>query len=323
MLRILTITVLLLSFSFQYGQETDKMIEKSHAVEIEGWRLFFNRDKEEAREKFQQALEIDRKNVLAKIGLFNTTPKSEFNENTYQLIEKLPDEELKGYSYSSISYGMLMQSLMEKEMPDSLLQQMDKYDEVRIKLKAALTDGSFQIVGEDGSVRRDGRFYKRRPIGDWNFYDYQDRVMFTHTYPVEGDTVISTYYKADGEVTRKRWIKGNPLSGTSTAIKELVNWQENPGRIPAYLFVSEQGYYIYDKSKESDKDEPVPDNIIGQKWDYEKQEVVGYITKNGKKVPYALCQDDGTVISETIGKIKKTYRWKDCKKILLETQNLD
>ncbi|MEX0287956.1 MAG: hypothetical protein AB3N14_02510 [Flavobacteriaceae bacterium] len=310
-------------FSFLQAQQGQSIEQKSHALEIEGWHHFFDRNKENAWEKFQQALEVNEHNVLAKIGLFNSIPVNELTEEDLQLIDDLPEDDNQDYSYRSLSLGLMMKSQIEKEMPDSLLAAVDTYDERYIKLRAALTDSKFQIRSEDGSVRRDGQFFNRRPIGEWKFYDYEDRVMFSHTYPKKGDTVITTYYKPDGEVARKRWVKGNPLQGSSTSIKEVVYWQEDKGRSPKYLFVSKEGYYLYDKTKEGEEQLPVPDNIIGQSWNAEKKQLEGFIWKNGKKEPYELCEEDGVVTSQTAGNERKTYRWENCKKLLIKTEKLD
>ncbi len=66
-LQLTIILLILIQISCAQSQD----IEKSHLIEIEGWKSYFDGNKKEANHKFRKAIELDSTNVLAKIGLFN------------------------------------------------------------------------------------------------------------------------------------------------------------------------------------------------------------------------------------------------------------
>lgn len=321
-MKLTTTIVLIFSITLINAQEID--VEKSHRIEIEGWESFFDGAKSLASEKFQKSLDLNPDNLLAKIGLFNATPEKELNVETFELINDFPPEKNKSHSLSDISSWMLMNGLVEKQMSDSLISLRNKYDENYIWLKAALTDSRFEIKDDNGNIRQEGFFNDRKPSGIWKFYGYEENVVHrSYTYPVQGDTVIAKYFKPNGDIIRQEILIGSPFSRNTSKLKEIIFWQENPGRKPEYLFVSKTGFVKYENGKAVELNENTPDNIIGRKWDLDKKQLVAYIWKNGRKEPYELCEDDGMVISETIGNIRKTYRWNNCKKTLLEAKTLE
>ena len=126
------------------------------------------------------------------------------------------------------------------------------------------------------------------------------------------------YYKPDGAVARREITTGMPATNKSIKYREYLFWQENPGQEPAYLWVSKEGFKIYDKNNPVVFDERTPDNVIERIWNVDKKKLEAVIWKNGKKQPYTLCEHDGSVITEMIDGVRKTYRWKDCKKELIE-----
>jgi hypothetical protein len=313
----LTIICLLLGLNF-YPQTPNSI--KSHSIEVKGWEYYFDDEKESARKQFEKALKLDSSNVMAKIGLFNSIPKNELGVEDFELINNLPEDENKFYSYSDISLYLMMENRVEEEYPryKKLKAARKKYDEQYIKFKAALTDSEFRVFDEENNVRKKGAFKNRKPVGTWKLFGYKNKLFRSQTFSKQGDTVVVAYYKPDGDVIRKEWILGIPFTNDGKKLKEVVFWQENPGKEPDYLFVSKEGFKIYDSQNPVELDSTTPDNIIQRIWNLEKETLEAVIWKNGKKVPYELCEEDGMIIKEKRDGVWKTYRWENCEKILVE-----
>ncbi|WP_299550328.1 hypothetical protein [Seonamhaeicola sp.] len=306
------VLVSLLSIQFAFAQIQDSV--QSHEVEIDGWKSYFDEDKEEAYLKFKRALELDSTNVLAKIGLFNSKNEHELTDKDFELTNRLQKKE----GYNNIMFRLMMLNQVNKELHDSIKKMRNKYDDDYIKFKASLTDSEFKIFDEKGNIRRTGNFKNRKPYGTWKVFGYKNKLHHSYSFTTTSDTVIVNYYKADGDIVKKEWIIGNPFTNNSKKIKELIFWQENPGKEPKYLFVSKEGFKIFDSENPVKFGKTTPDNFIHRIWNPDKKELEVVIWKNGKQEPYELCEYDGTVTSETVDGVKKTFRWKDCKKILIE-----
>ncbi len=212
----------------------------------------------------------------------------------------------------------MMSNQVDKQLPDSIKVMRNKYDENYIQFKARLTDSEFKVYDEDGQIRQTGAFKNRKPFGTWKKYGYQNKLHHSFTFSKETDTVVIKYYKPDGDVARKELTTGMPFTNDSKKIREYIFWQENPGKQQEYLFVSKHGFKIFDSENPVEFDESTPDNFIQRKWNSEKKAIEAVIWKNGKQEPYELCEDDGMVISEMVNGVRKTYRWENCKKILIE-----
>lgn len=308
--RIFILFLFLIQIS--YSQKTDSI--QSYSMEIKGWESYFEGNKEDAKLQFKKAIELDSTNVMAKIGLFNSKSENELSENDYELTKNLP----KNGDFKNLMFNLMMSNQVDKQLPDSIKVMRNKYDENYIQFKARLTDSEFKVYDEDGQIRQTGAFKNRKPFGTWKKYGYQNKLHHSFTFSKETDTVVIKYYKPDGDVARKELTTGMPFTNDSKKIREYIFWQENPGKQPEYLFVSKHGFKIFDSENPVEFDESTPDNFIQRKWNSEKKAIEAVIWKNGKQEPYELCEDDGMVISEMVNGVRKTYRWENCKKILIE-----
>jgi len=310
------IIILLFPIQLLHSQNLDSI--QSRAIEIKGWELYFDDDKPNAKKEFSKAIELDSTNILAKIGLFNSKSENEITEDDFELIDKLPKEENNYVSYSDIMLGLMMTNQIDKELPDSIKVMRNKHDEEYIKFKAALTDSEFKVYSEDGNVRKSGEFKDRKPFGIWKSFGYQNKLHHSFTFPKVGDTVIIKYYKPDGDIIREEWITGMPFTNNSKKFKEIIYWQEKLGKEKGYLFVSKDGFKIYDRNNPVVFDDTTPDNVIRKTWNPETKSIEAFIWKNGKKEPYEFCEDDGIVVSYMENGEKKSFRWENCKKVPIE-----
>lgn len=310
------IIIILFFIQTSYSQNLDSI--QSRKTEIRGWESYFDGNKKEATDQFKKALQLDSSNVLAKIGLFNSKPETELRQIDFELIDNLPDGPTEQFNYSDIMFALMMTNQVDKEMPDSIIKMRYKFDEQYIKFKAQLTDSKFEVYNDEGDVIKSGEFQDRKRIGIWKKYGYENKLHHSFTFRKETDTVVIKYYKPNGDITREEWITGIPFSNSSNKIKEVVYWQETPGKNIDYLFVSKEGFKIYDKENPVVLDESTPDNIIQLKFNSKTNMQEASIWKNGKKQPFEYCPYDETTVTYMENGEKKSYRWKDCKKIMIE-----
>ncbi len=291
---------------------------QSRNSEIEGWELYFDGSRKEAKIKFEKAMELDSSNVMAKIGYFNSKSESELGPNDFLLTKNLPEGPYEQFKYSDVMYVLMMTNLVEKEMPDSLIQMRNKYDPEYIKFKARLTDSKFEVYNDTGEVIKSGEFRSRKPFGIWKSFGGENRLHHSFEFSKKTDTVIIKYYTFDGQVAKKEVTTGMPFTNESKKFKEFIYWQETPGKNINYLFVSKDGFKIYDKEMPVVLDESTPDNIIQMKFNLETNTQEAFIWKNGKKEPYEFCPFDGTKVTYKENGEIKSYRWQDCKKVPIE-----
>lgn len=280
-------------------------------MEIKGWESYFKGNKEDAKLQFKKAIELDSTNFMAKIGLFNSKTENELTENDYKLTKNLPN---KG-DFKNLMFNLMMSSQVDKQLPDSIKVMRNKYDENYIQFKARLTDSEFKVYDEDGEVRQTGAFKNRKPIGTWKKYGYENKLHHSFTFSQENDTVIIKYYTPNGYVARKELTTGMPFTNESKKFKEIVYWQETPGKDIDYLFVTKNGFTVFDKENPVVFDETTPDNIIQMKFNPETYSQEAFIWKNGKTIPFEFCPYDGTKVTYLENGVKKSYRWEDCKKV--------
>lgn len=304
--------ILIFLFSIQSSFSQDSI--QSHKIEIEGWKSYFDGNKEDADLKFTKAIELDSTNKYAKIGLLNSKNENELTKRDSDWLYNLPETG----DYKNLAFRLMMSTLVDKELPESNKNMRDKYDEEYIQFKARLTDSEFKIYDEDGEVRKIGAFKNRKPFGTWKKYGYQNKLHHSFSFPKTGDTVIIKYYKPDGDVIKEEWTTGIPFTNSSKKLKEIVYWQETPGKNIEYLFVSKEGFKTYDKENPVVLDESTPDNIIQLKFNSKTNMQEAFIWKNGKKQPFEYCPYDQTTVSYMENGEKKSYRWEDCKKIMIE-----
>lgn len=299
-----------------YSQNFDSI--QSRNTEIKGWELYFEGNRKEAKSEFKKAMKLDSTNVLAKIGFFNSKSASELSESDFNLTSNLPDGPNKQFKYSDVMYALMMTNLVDKEMPDSLIRMRYKYDPEYIKFKAQLTDSKFAVYNSQGEVIKSGEFQNRKPTGIWKSYGYKNTVYHSFTFSKETDTVIIKYYKPDGDIVKKELTTGMPFTNDSRKFEETIYWQETPGKNFEYLFVSKDGFKVYDRENTVVFDKSTPDNIIQKTYDRETHSEVAFIWKKGKKEPYEYCPYDGTTVTYLENGEKKSFRWEDCKKIPIE-----
>lgn len=306
--------VLTLVFTFlSSAQELDSV--QSRATEINGWERYFKGDRAAAQDEFKKALQEDSTNVMAKIGLFNSKSESELGEEDFKLIDKLPEGPTKNFTYSDVMYVLMMTNQVDKQMPDSLIQMRNTYDPEYIKFKAQLMDTKFEVYNDQGEVIKSGEFQNRKPAGIWKSYGYRNTLHHSFTFSKETDTVTIKYYKPEGDLVKKAITTGMPFTNDNKKFKEILYWQETPGKNTEYLFVSKDGFKIYDRENPVVFDESTPDNVIQMTFNQETFSEEAFIWKNGKKEPYDYCPYDGTTVSYMEDGEKKSFRWEDCKKV--------
>ena len=299
--------------SNSYSQNLDSI--QSLKTEIKGWELYFDGNKTEAQNEFEKALELDSTNVLAKIGFFNSKSQSELTENDYELVKNLPKGPTKQFKYSDVMFALMMTNRVDEQMPDSLVQMRTKYDPEYIKFKAQLTDSKFIVYNDDGEVIKSGEFQNRKPTGVWKSYGYKNKLHHSFTFSKETDTVVIRYYKPDGDIVKKEITTGMPFTNDSKKFKEIIYWQETPGKNIDYLFVSKNGFTIFDRQNPVVFDKSTPDNIIQMTFNPDTHSEEAFIWKDGKKIKYEFCPYDGTTVTYMENGEKKSYRWEDCKKV--------
>jgi len=287
---------------------------QSYSIEIEGWESYFEGNKEDAKLQFKKAIELDSSNFMAKIGLFNSKTENELTENDYELTKNLP----KNGEYKDLMFNLMMSNQVDNQLPDSIKVMRNKYDENYIKFKARLTDSEFKVYDEDGEVRQTGAFKNRKPFGTWKKFGYQNNLHHSFLFSIETDTVVIKYYTPIGEVARKEITTGMPFTNESKKVKEIVYWQETPGKNIDFLYVSKDGFVVFDSENPVVFDKSTPDNIIQMTFNPNTYSQEAVIWKNGKKVPYEFCPYDGTTVTYLENGEKKSYRWEDCKKIPIE-----
>ncbi|HKK12464.1 MAG TPA: hypothetical protein VJ945_06505, partial [Flavobacteriaceae bacterium] len=263
-------------------------------------------------------LELDSTNVLAKIGFFNSKSESELSESDYELVDNLPEGPTKQFKYSDVMFALMMTNQIDEQMPDSLIQMRKKYDPEYIKFRAQLTDSKFVVYNDEGEVIKSGEFRNRKPSGIWKSYGYRNKLHHSFTFSKETDTVVIKYYKPDGDIAKKELTTGMPFTNEGKKFKEIVYWQETPGKNIEYLFVSKDGFTVFDRENPVVFDKSTPDNIIQMSFNPDTHSQEAFIWKNGKKIPYEFCPYDGTTVTCLENGKKKSYRWEDCKKIPIE-----
>lgn len=303
-----TITLFLFLTQITYSQ-IDSI--QSYSMEIKGWESYFEGNKVDAKLQFKKAMELDSTNFMAKIGYVNSKPEDELTEKDFELTNNLPENG----DYKNLMFSLMMSNQVDKQLPDSIIAMRNKYDEDYIQFKARLTDSEFKVYDDDGEVRQTGAFKNRKPFGTWKKYGYQNKLHHSFTFSQETDTVVIKYYTPKGDVARKELTTGMPFTNESKKLKEIVYWQETPGKDIDYLFVSEDGFTVFDKENPVVFDKSTPDNIIQMTFNSNTNSQEAFIWKNGKKIPYEFCPYDGTTVTYLENGEKKSYRWEDCKKV--------
>ena len=311
-MKFRTLIILLLFIQIAHSQKTDSI--QSYLTEIKGWESYFDGNKENSKLQFKKAIELDSTNFMAKIGFFNSKTEAELTEKDLELTNNLP----KNGDYKDLMFNLIMSNQVDKQLSDSIKIMRNKYDESYIQFKARLTDSEFKVYDEDGEVRQTGAFKNRKPFGTWKKYGYKNKLHHSFTFSKETDTVIIKYFTPNGNIARKEITTGMPFTNESKKFKEIIYWQETPGKDIDYLFVSENGFTVFDSEKPVVFDESTPDNIIQMKFNPETYIQEAVIWKDGKTIPFEFCPYDGTTVTYLENGVKKSYRWEDCKKIPID-----
>lgn len=306
---------LFLISSFCYSQNN---IELSKKIEKEGWEFYFNNNPDKAKLKFKESLNVNPKNGLAVIGLMVTSEESELDESidfeSFLTNKNSEIDSMQWMTENDIFLALYMDQEVRKSMTKEILNQRELYDTDFIQFKHMLLETPFEIKDEDGVIRQKGQFKNLRPIGKLSNYDADGKLMFEYIYPENGNIVTQNYYTDNDELAKQIITRGDPFHGSSHPIKEIIYWQENTGKEPKFLFVSKEGFTIYDELNPIVLDKNTPDNVIEKVW--ENNEMKSYIWKNGKREPHLHCEKDGAYRDDLNDGTIIEYHWKDCKKII-------
>lgn len=306
---------------FSFSQEK---IELSKNKEKEGWQHYFDNESEQAKVKFQEALKINPENKLSKIGLILTSTENEFitSDDTESFFndKNSQNDSMRWMAEIDIFLALFMDKEISKMMSEKENEDRMKFDVDYIFLRNLLLETPFEIYNEDGTIRNTGQFKNLRPVGSWKTYDSEGKIMMEIIYPEKGNLITGNHFTDKEELAKQIISEGDPLNGSSRRVKETIYWQENTGKEPPYLFVSKEGFVIYDKEKSVVFDKNTPDNIIEKVW--ESGEMKSYIWRNGKREPYTHCEEDG-VYGEFVNGVKTEYRWENCKKIIISKTKIN
>jgi antitoxin component YwqK of YwqJK toxin-antitoxin module len=276
---------LILSVLFSLGAYSQDSIQLSKQEEIKGWNTFFKYDYKTAKVYFEDAIKFNSKNSLAKVGLLVTAEENDFAKYQSYLSESLSEEPdpMQWTTPNKVALELVVQKRVLKQYrlkKDSLA--ISYLERENNELLALLSDGEYELKRENGSLWRKGRFKNLRPIGKLSTYGNNNQLLFDIIYPETGNRVTRKSYTEKGELAKEEIIEGDPLRGTSFTKKITLFWQEIPDHNPRFLFVSKDGFIIFDKGKKLTLDESTPDNVLQTV--YEDGEIRNYIWKDGKRI---------------------------------------
>ena len=288
--------------------------KKSSKIEIKGWELFFKGEKSEAKFKFEEALKIDSNNLLAKIGLYHTKKQSELTESDSNLYDSLPAGPTPYLTYSEVMFTFnMMRDWAEKYFTESQIKLLERLDEGYVLFKAQLLDTKFSVYNKKGNIVRMGKYKNRKPSGIWKSFDSINNLKYSFKFSKKIDTVVVSYYKPNGVIIKKDWLIGMPFTNRAQKYKEIIYWQEKPGKDKGYFFISKDGFKTYDKLNPIVFDESTPDNFIQMIYNPRLRKVEAFIWKNGEKKPFEFCNDVGIIETIFEDEQKESFRWENCK----------
>ncbi len=312
-----------------FSQELDKRYNKSHKKEIKGWEYLFEEDYKNATKYFEKAIKIDTTNNYAYLGLaiiqgIKIDERDELmnlmimnNDDFIDLMLKAAGGEessLRGYVFFIIP---IIEYYKKSEHERS---EKDFFEPSLAEIKAIFIGGEF-TENNEGIRTVKGQYKNKERIGKWKYYGYKGHLTKIVIYPDTGNYVTTQWYKKDGDIIKED-VDDHYESGISSHVKTIVYWQEIPGKTGEYLFVSKEGYCIYDINNYVRFDENTPDNIIETKFDkyYNRSWV---IWKNGKPEPYKGCWYDGSEETIYLSDEQKpgVYKWDNCELVFFRELN--
>ncbi|GAA0893935.1 hypothetical protein GCM10009122_36150 [Fulvivirga kasyanovii] len=244
----------------------DENIEK-------GWEYFFNEEFKKSADKFEQAYVLDTTNLKSIIGLFYSKSLSR-NEIDLKLLKIIPGES----EHNFYQYGMSAATLI-------------KYYSTPKREREAPFDFSidqFKAYHTDGYVKTkqfEGQYINQREVGLWKYYNLGGILQKTIRYSDSTDIHLVTYYSQNKKISEELTeIKKYGSSVSYKVLKKTIFYQELPDKIGEYLFVSDEGFCIYNKESPLIFGENTPDNVIEEETSLEG--INYYIWRGGKRSLY-------------------------------------
>ena len=301
-MRILVIISLFICF--QAKGQTGNEKAQSRLTEKQAWELFFDEQYADSEKKFQEALKLDSANFQCYLGL-NFIKAARDDQMDFELISKATNgDDEKIWEYGMISAAIQVYYSQPKD------ERKDQVDFRIAEVKAYYTDGSFKVFYDDGTIRETGQFKNQLPIGKWEYFRENGKRLKIVEYPETGKIVLFKWFKSDGEIIKEEYKEIE--SNFESLVKTIIYWQELPRKYGEYLFVSKEGFCVYDREHLVTFDSTTPDNVIEETYDAEKGRV-WYIWKNGKREVYRACEFDGVEVTIFRGDKTGKHVWKDCK----------
>ncbi len=238
-----------------------------------GWKLFFDEDFEKSKIHFERLHQLDSNNIEINEGLFYSTSLFQ-NEYKFDILTKL----LGNTEENFYKYGMIAAMLLEF------------YSTPKTERKKLIDFGieEFKAYHTDGYLTTkqvEGQFRNQKKVGLWKYNNLGGELYKTIDYCDSSNIHLVTFFNKTKKIKEElAKIEENNSDASYYVLKRVVYYQELPDKIGEYLFVSNDGFCVFDKNNPFDLDENTPDNVI--------EEVVSlnatkyYIWKDGKRMMY-------------------------------------
>ncbi len=252
--------------SLRAQNSLDKDIKK-------GWEFFFNEEFKKSSDKFEQIYTIDTTNVKSIIGLFYSKSLSQ-NEVNFKLLKTIPgDSESNFYEYGMSAIILIEYYSTPKK------EREEPFDFSINQFKAYHTDGYVK------TKQLEGQYISQRKIGLWRYYYLGGPLYKTINYTDSTNIHLITYYDQNKKISEELTeIEEHNSSVSEKVLKKTIYYQELPDKLAEYLFVSKDGFCVYDKKKPVILNERTPDNVIEE--EVSLKGIKYYIWHTGKRSLY-------------------------------------
>lgn len=309
-MKLLIIILLILTHQ-AVGQTIDKKT-LSEKYEKEAWELFFDENYTESETKFRLSIEQDSSNLMNYLGL-NYISAIHDEQYDFRLLELASNgDEEKEYGYGMMTAAMALYYEQPKQS------RKDQFDFRISEVQAFHMDGKFEIYYGGGILRETGEYRNQNPVGKWEHYRITGEYIKAVEYPDTGNIVLFRWYTFDGLLAKEEYVEVE--DDIEWPFRTIIYWQDIPRKYGEYLFVSKDGFCVYDRDNPVEFDSSTPDNIIEEKYDKEKGRI-WYIWKSGQREIYRECEFDdveGSMLKE--GEWVK-YVWKNCERLFIDPED--
>jgi len=248
--------------------------KKSVQKERKGWEKFRNKEFQSAYNDFKTSTLLDSCNGYAYIGLVYSY--AGYNGNIDINILKLATKLTKEPTYDLLMTATLIVSTYSP-IADSSFQTPISLN----KIASYYMGDSFITYWPNGNIQEKGLYKNRRPSGLW-ISNRNDGTITKSTFFIDTVNIKKyTTYTVDGKKIREDWVEF--VEYQESTIKVILYYQELPDKPGKYLFVSKEGFCIYNKEFPVILDSLTPDNYIEEA---PETGTVWYIWKNGEKIIY-------------------------------------